>query len=92
MSDTTLQSIAYHRNGVFGAGFYAIVFNWDDGERVRRMMATVFDAEAHIAVLDIGLLSIGNVTFGENSWRGDAFEDDCRKWIADYSNRASEAA
>lgn len=63
----------YHRNGVCGAPFNVCVFV--DSETGRRMVGVVFASEGHVAVLDIDLLNANNVAFGENSWRGDHFED-----------------
>ena len=70
--------IAYHRNGISGAGFHAVTFE-DDG---RTFVSTVFEAEGHIAVLEIAQLPV--VTFGENSWRGDRYADYLRKAICAY--------
>jgi hypothetical protein len=78
-----LKSMAYHRNGISGAGFWAIVFSWRDNRKNRQMVATVFDDPGECAVLDTALLAKGNVEFGKNSWRGDYFEDQCREWIAE---------
>lgn len=72
----------YHRNGVGGEGFYAIVFDsTDDHGRTRRMLGIQFvdDLDAteyinpHTAIFDIGLLAECGVTFGQNSWRGDHY-------------------
>jgi len=82
-----IVAIDYHRNGICGAPFYAIVFDSTEG---RRMVATVFDEPCTVAVLDIGLLSEGNVEFGVNSWRGDVYEGQLREAIVAY-NEALQA-
>lgn len=78
----TIQEIAYHRNGVMGNGFYVIKFRQDR----QNMLAVVFGEMGNVAVFDLDLLGKGNITFGENSWRGDNFEDWLRKEIANYED------
>ncbi len=73
------QSIQRHRNGISGAPFHAVVF-LDPEEGL--MLGVVFEREYYVAVLNIGKLSLGNITFGENSWRGDRYEESLRKAIA----------
>lgn len=77
--------VAYHRNGVGGAGFYAVLFKWNH----MTMIASVFDAPRHVAVYSVEELDALNYGVG-NKWRGDDFERDLRKAIADYE--ASRAA
>ena len=33
--------VTYHRNGVSGWGFHTVTFDWQDGDVLRHMMATV---------------------------------------------------
>lgn len=74
-----IHSIAYHRNGVCGEGFHAVLFRCpSNGE----MMATVFDGSGQCAVLRLKELADANIRFGENSWRGDHYEVDLRRAIA----------
>ena len=82
-----VHQCAYHRNGVGGEAFWAVVFDsTDDDGRSRRMLASVFADDVarrqahpgtslnpHIAVYDIGLLAEVGVAFGANSWRGDNY-------------------
>lgn len=84
-----INSIAYHRNGVCGEGFHAVLFKCpDNGE----MVATVFDEAGQCAVLQLAGLAAGTVAFGENSWRGDHYEDELRAAIsARYPHRAAAA-
>jgi hypothetical protein len=51
-----IVSASFHRNGVGGAGFYAIVFN--DKEN-GRMVASLFDEAGYCAVYKIDLLAEG---------------------------------
>src|SRR5262249_52361508 len=74
-------SIDYHRNGIGGAPFHAILFE-DRGEDGSRKVAVVFAAPWHTAVLDVDKLAAGDIAFGSNSWRGDVFEPALRKAIA----------
>ena len=79
--------VAHHRNGVFGESFYIVEFDddpEDEGETVR-MVAIVFDAPMHTAVLSVNGLANGNIGFAQgNSWRGDHFDADLRKAIAQF--------
>ena len=77
-----IHSATWHRNGVGGAGFYAILF-CDQSER-REMVASLFDAPDYCAVYDVGLLAKGSVEFGENSWRGDHYEAALRPLLKAY--------
>ena len=40
--------------------------------------AVVFEAEHHVAVFNLDKLALGNITFGDNSWRGDRYEPQLR--------------
>jgi hypothetical protein len=75
-----LQQIACHRNGVGGEPFHAVTFT-DDRQN---MFATVFEEPGHIAVFNRDKLGEGNITFGENSWRGDHYEHTLRRWISEH--------
>ena len=83
-----IKEIAFHRNGICGAGFYAVLFtSKDQGDKLRNMVAAVFDEPNHVAVLDIDETQSGNIGFAMgNSWRGDRFEPELRKAISDYEN------
>ena len=76
-----IEAIAYHRNGICGEGFHVVLFVQDK----RRYLATMFQTAGQVAVLDRDILATGNVRFGENSWRGDHFEDDLRRHIAAWT-------
>ena len=70
-----IRSAEYHRNGVGGVGFYAIVFDsTEDGT----MVAALFQEAGFCAVLQLDKLAAENVRFGENSWRGDEYEAELR--------------
>ena len=85
MGDKCVDKIAaasYHRNGVCGLGFYAILF--DDPEN-GRMVASLFDEERACAVFNVDELAAGNVAFaGGNSWRGDRYEHELRPMLAAF--------
>ena len=72
-------AIDFHRNGVCGAPFDVVLFE-DDSEC--RKVAIVFERTGHCAVLAVDKLAAGDIAFGSNSWRGDHFESDLRKEIA----------
>ena len=79
--------IAYHRNGVNGSGFHVVRFKWyERGERQNHnnMLAIVFEAADHVAVLDADKLPV--IVFGVNSWRGDDFEPELRAAIKAWTD------
>lgn len=94
--EVTIVDASYHRNGVCGVGFYAVLF--DDKEH-GRMIASIFDdidaknPKGYCAVYSVPALADGNIAFaGGNSWRGDVFESELipalREWLkAKGSNR-----
>jgi hypothetical protein len=73
-------NIDYHRNGICGAPFHAVVFR-DTGPQESVKLGIVFDAPHHTAVLDIAKLADCDVEFGSNSWRGDEYEPGLRRII-----------
>lgn len=62
----------YHRNGVGGEPFYAILF--EDAEEPGTMIASLFKEPNYCAVYNVEKLSDGTVEFSRNSWRGDRYE------------------
>jgi hypothetical protein len=76
--------IAFHRNGICGAPFHAIIFRDPD---VGQMLGVVFDEPHHVAVFNMEKLAIGNITFGVNSWRGDQYETTLRKAIESFNSQ-----
>ena len=72
-----------HRNGISGAPFHVLIFHDpDEGQ----MIGIVFDREQHVAVFNLDKLVLGNIAFGENSWRGDVYEPFLRQAIAQDEN------
>ena len=82
--ELTLRSIAYHRNGISGMPFHAVLFTERRNGAEHDLVATVFDADCRVAVLDVGLLASGTVEFGVNSWRGDRYADWLGERIAEW--------
>lgn len=80
-----LYQIEYHRNGISGEGFWAVLFLDPSVQRGRgqpyNMLATVFPEPGHVSVINTHLLAEHGVTFGPNSWRGDHYEGQLRAWI-----------
>lgn len=73
---------SYHRNGVGGMGFYAILFN--DKEH-GDMIASLFDEPGYCAVYMLQGLAAHNIEFANgNSWRGDRYEDALRPLLDIY--------
>ena len=77
---------SYHRNGVAGAGFCVVLFNWKDEDgNQRKMVGIVFEEAMHTAVLDVTELGLHNIEMGQgNSWRGDEFDQALRAEVYDY--------
>lgn len=91
-SKLTIVACDYHRNGIGGVGFYAVIF--DDPE-CGRMVASVFQEEnsdepstSYCAVYKIDELAKGNVEFAKgNSWRGDDFAHRLRPLIKEHMEK-----
>jgi hypothetical protein len=76
----TIIDFAHHRNGICGAPFAVVLFE-DTGPEGGRKVAVLFEEPHHCAVLDVAKLAKGDIAFGLNSWRGDAFEQSLRRAI-----------
>lgn len=80
-----IVSASYHRNGIGGEGFYAILF--DDADE-GRMVASLFDEPGYCAVYKVEELSKGNIAFAQgNSWRGDVFEQKLRPLLKEWNKQ-----
>ncbi len=87
-SGLKLIAIDSHRNGVTGNPFHVILFL--DSKIGGTMLGIVFPETGSCAVLNVEMLTEGNIAFASNSWRGDYFEDDLRKFILKYRNDQRE--
>lgn len=76
----TIIAIARHRNVVGGAPFDVALFK-ERGQGGSLKLGILFDEPGHCAVLDVALLSAGDIAFGSNSWRGDDYERPLREAI-----------
>lgn len=85
----SILNIDYHRNGIGGAPFHAVVFR-DTGPEGSVKLGVVFDTLHHVAVLDLAKLADCDIEFGSNSWRGDVYELGLRRAIRKH-NRQIEA-
>jgi hypothetical protein len=75
----TIKSIAYHRNGISGEGFYLVHFLWNG----HAMQAMVFHTKTCCGVID--------VQDPKECWRGDHFEHVLRQAIMDDNKRFPNA-
>ena len=75
-----VTNIAFHRNGISGAPFHAVLFQDTDGTQ----LGIVFDEPHHCAVLNVQKLAQGDIKFGSNSYRGDMYEPLLRKAIREH--------
>ena len=80
-----VEKLDYHRNGICGRGFYVGIVS--DGKN--RLLVIRFPREDDrkvdavlCAAFDLTKLQEENITFGENSWRGDHFSDIMDRAIA----------
>jgi hypothetical protein len=95
MTKLKLHQVDYHRNGISGEGFHAILFT--DSEfpltsgKPFNMLATVFSEAGHVAVICTQQLDEYGVTFGINSFRGDHYEATLRQWIAEHNVAETKA-
>lgn len=71
----SLIARSHHRNGVCGDPFDVYLFRDEDGTA---KVAVDFGGMS-VAVLDVGLLAKGDISFGSNSWRGDKFAGPVRE-------------
>ena len=78
-----VTAVDYHRNGVSGAPFYCVLFEWqDDTSRkphTRKMLGVLHTYTdepypTYCAVFDVDLLSEGCIEFSVNSWHGEHFK------------------
>ena len=85
MKKLTLVSVSWHRNGIGGEGFYAVLF---DEAQCGRMVASLFDKAGYCAVYQISQLNDGNIAFAQgNSWRGDEFEARLRPLVVAWEKK-----
>lgn len=70
--DLDIIAESWHRNGVGGAPFRAMLVADDTNGGVKLVIA--FEDKACTAVLDWDrLVKYGDIMFGSNSWRGDEY-------------------
>ncbi len=84
MSNIVIQECSFHRNGVSGAGFYAVRFQHTlpGADKPENFLAMVFDDPGVIGVISLDRIEECGVGFANgNSWRGDKFEAELRKRI-----------
>jgi hypothetical protein len=74
-----IVSVAFHRNGIFGNGFYTILFDEKDEGR---MVASLFSGSSgYCAVYNVNKLVKGDIKAGSNSYRGDVYESVLRPML-----------
>lgn len=67
-----IKDASWHRNGVSGVGFYAVLFTMSaDDAPTREMVIALFDNDNYAAAFEISGLAAGDIAFGSNSWHGD---------------------
>lgn len=94
---TKVEQVQWHRNGIGGVGFYAVLFRTDasdmNGSKDELMVACVYEEKGCCSVLAVAPLSTSEgVQFGQNSWRGDHFEPELRAAIKAAGDTAAGRA
>lgn len=80
-----IESCSWHRNGISGIGFYAIIFM---DKEYGRMVASLFDEPGFCSVYLIEELDKGNIEFARgNSWRGDEYEGALRPLVKKFLDK-----
>jgi len=72
---------SYHRNGVCGMGFWAVLFEDKEPgmpESCHLKIASLFEDNHYCSVYSVDLLAERNIQFGQNSWRGDQYAAELR--------------
>jgi len=85
-----IKEYSYHRNGVSGNGFYAIIFLHAPDESIKEetFLATLFDEPGSCAVISLDRIEKCGIAFAKgNSWRGDNFENELREIIETEENK-----
>lgn len=86
----TVEKVAFHRNGIAGTGFHAVLFDEGRGAQRSRKVAIVFPDRGAVAVLDMEPLVSGVIDGGAQRERGDKYESNLRDAVLTYeAGRAS---
>jgi hypothetical protein len=102
MATKKVKTLTYHRNGVGGLGFYCAIVE-DEGRDMLVVRFVSYDGKGEnvvdesvgaivCAAFDTKLLADGNITFGENSWRGDHYSDVMDAAIKQYQDAMFKTA
>ena len=88
MTKQIVKQLAYHRNGIAGAGFYVAIMEETEDNTTRNMVVIRFPGidekigAIACAAFDIAKLAEENIGFAEgNSWRGDHYVETMDKAI-----------
>lgn len=81
------KQVDYHRNGISGDGFYcAVATDPENGD----MLITFFPDIGQCACAVYKLDLLPNITFMENSWRGDHYSGPMEKAIKAFNKQMEE--
>ena len=83
-----VTDVASHRNGICGAPFHVVLFEYKVGTKV----GIVFEEPYHCAVLNVQKLGSGDIKFGSNSYRGDLYEPLLRQAIRKYEKAIRDSS
>lgn len=86
-----VDEVSFHRNGVSGEGFHAVLFRERDGRHWRKFLATVFADRGVLSVICLDMLPEHGVNSVFNAWRGDYYEGDLRQHIARWEAARTSA-
>ncbi len=80
-----IVNASYHRNGICGMGFYAILFKDLEEDKKDLMVASLFDESGYCSVYSVKELVKENIAFANgNSFRGDRFEGELRPLLKKF--------
>ena len=85
-----VDEVAFHRNGISGEGFHAVLFREREGRHWRKFLATVFKEPGAVSVICVDLLPEHGVSSANNAWCGDHYEPHLRRAVADYTRAQEE--
>lgn len=75
-----------HRNGVAGEPFKVAIIHDGDSKK----LVIMFEEQYTTAVFDLDLLKEEIIEMGENSWRGDQYDNALRDELTNFVRKQSE--
>jgi hypothetical protein len=82
-----IREVAYHRNGIAGLPFWAVLFN-DTDEGMFNQLATIDEDGKDCRVINMGIALFGRIgqDKGMNTWRGDYYLQKIKEAMQEHKN------